>query len=149
MLKYAKTATAGEFCYVGFGDSLLPKLILLHGWSADLSTWAYLMLPLSKHYRVLALDFPGYGRSCAQVEGADSLFLIKWLREVTHTLNLSRFHLLGHSMGGQVASEYTRLFPSSVESLTLLAPAGVGFPVNLEAVQQSGRSSACMERAEA
>jgi len=149
MLKYATTATAREFCYVEFGDALLPTLILLHGWSADLSTWAYLMMPLSKHYHVFALDFPGHGRSCPQIEGADSLFLVKWLREVTNTLDISRFHLLGHSMGGQVAAEYARLFPDCVESLTLLAPAGVGFPVNLEAVKQSGGSSSCMERAEA
>lgn len=102
-------------------------LILLHGLGGNKKHWMRNIQALSKHYRVLALDLPGYGDSKLQAvpEGNLLNFFSKAVVALMDSLNIEKAHLVGHSMGGQLATLLTLEHPERVHTLTLAAPAGI------------------------
>ncbi len=101
-------------------------LLLLHGFGASRDNWTPIARELTRHYRVIAPDLPGYGDSSRQPGAGYSLD--QQLARITafaHALGLTRFHLGGNSMGGYLAAHYAVRHPAAVASLWLLAPAGV------------------------
>jgi abhydrolase domain-containing protein 6 len=111
-------------------------LILLHGFGADRSSFDMVAATLTKHYRVLIPDLPGFGASGRFADGnyrvsAQAEFLDRFARQ----LGLSRFHLGGNSMGGWIAAIYAARFPDKVASLWLLAAAGTADLQESEAVK--------------
>lgn len=106
----------------GRGDPLL----LLHGFGATSDNWLLLAKELTPHFRVIALDLPGYGASDRYPSAVYSLGAqLKRIDRFVRALGLTRFHLGGNSMGGYLAAHYAREHPAEVQSLWLLAPAGV------------------------
>lgn len=101
-------------------------LLLLHGFGADKDNWTRVSRGLTPHYHVIAIDLPGYGESTRpgidQVHIADS---VRYVDEVAEALHLDHFDLGGSSMGGWIAASYAAAHPEQVDSLWLLAPAGV------------------------
>lgn len=101
-------------------------LLLLHGFGANKDNWARVARYLTPRFRVVIPDLPGFGESDfaeggdysipAQVERIDAL---------ADTLGLTRFHLGGSSMGGNIAGVFAGVHPERVRSLWLLAPLGV------------------------
>ena len=102
----------------------LTPLVLLHGLGGNTTWWDENMPALGHHYPVYALDLPGFGRSqpLANRGGIheQALHVRRWL----DAMGLSQVHLLGHSMGGQVALEVALAEPERVAKLILVAPAG-------------------------
>jgi len=106
----------------GFGD----PLVLLHGSGEDKDNWTQVSKYLTKHYRVIVPDLPGFGESdkpterCyAAQEQAENV------KAFTRALGLKSVHIGGHSLGGKISAIYAAQNPSEVKSLWLLAPAGV------------------------
>ncbi|MFL6693915.1 MAG: alpha/beta fold hydrolase [Ramlibacter sp.] len=101
----------------GEGDAIL----CLHGLGGDSNTWTPLM-PALAGYRVLRPDLPGSGRSAS----AESALTIEKLAaaalNVCARLNVSRAHVLGHSMGTIVAQHLAAAHPHLVRSLSLFGP---------------------------
>jgi pimeloyl-ACP methyl ester carboxylesterase len=107
-----------------------PPLILIHG-NASSARFFEQLLPRLAGYHVLAPDLRGYGATEAQVVDAT-----RGVRDFSDdiealavALRLERFHLLGWSLGGCVAMQYTIDHPQRVLSLTLEAtgsPFGYG-----------------------
>jgi len=89
---------------------------------------------------VYAVDLPGHGGSGKAVAepGVDGLAAA--VEQFLDSQELDRAHLAGHSLGGAVAASVA---PERIASLTLIAPAGMGSPVNREYidgfVEASGR----------
>lgn len=81
---------------------------------------------LAAHYRVIRVDWPGYGGSAApqppELAGA-SYFLETFTRFIA-ALGLERFHILGNSVGGNVAVRYALAHPPQVLSLVLVSSGG-------------------------
>jgi abhydrolase domain-containing protein 6 len=101
-------------------------LLLLHGFGASRDNWTPIARELTRHFRVIAPDLPGYGDSSRRPGAGYSLD--RQLARITgfaHALGLTRFHLGGNSMGGYLAAHYAARNPAAVASLWLLAPAGV------------------------
>lgn len=103
-----------------------PPLVLLHGMGADKDNFLLVARLLRRHYRVLIPDLPGFGES-DKPDGArygveDQILR---LRMFAAKLGLSRFHIGGNSMGGLIAGAYAVAHPKQIESVWLLAPAGV------------------------
>ena len=101
-------------------------LVLLHGFGADKDNFdpaAYFLVP---HYRVIVPDHIGFGES-SRPAGADYSppAQAEHLHALVKSLNLARIHLGGNSMGGQIAMAYAVAHSNEVQSLWLLAPAGV------------------------
>src|ERR1700683_2040039 len=75
-------------------------IILLHGFPESLEIWKDFSTELSKHYRVIAIDLPGFGESeCIGYTHSMEL-MAQCVHEVMRPLNLRRYILVGHSMGG-------------------------------------------------
>jgi len=101
-------------------------LVLLHGIGADKDNWALVSLFLSRRYRVIAWDAPGFGES-SRPDGAryGVEAQVERLHAFLQALGIRRAHFGGNSMGGLIASHYALRFPEEVDSLWLLNTAYV------------------------
>jgi len=109
-----------------WGDENLPKLLALHGWLDNAASFDRLAPLLCEHFHIVALDFPGHGRSDWRAPGA-------WYHHVDYpgdvlaaadALGWGNFGLLGHSLGGAVASSLAAICPERVERLLLIEALG-------------------------
>jgi pimeloyl-ACP methyl ester carboxylesterase len=103
-----------------------PPLLFLHGFNGP--HWSPLLDRLSAHYRVLAPEHPGFGRSAIPdwMQGIGDLAL--FYLDVLEALDLRDVHLVGHAVGGWIAAELAVRNTSRLATLSLLAPAGIVVP---------------------
>jgi len=103
-----------------------PVLLLIHGMAGTCANWEAVIEPLAINHTVIAPDFPGHGSS-APGGGDYSLgALASALRDLMLTLGHERATLVGHSLGGGVALQFTYQFPEMVERLVLVSSGGLG-----------------------
>ena len=103
-----------------------PALVLLHGAGGGAVTWYKVIGPLSRHFRVIAFDRPGYGESEKPSAPYDKPFNTNWLLQATDRLGLKRFSLIGNSEGGSVGIHFSLNYPERLEKLILVGSAGLG-----------------------
>ena len=110
----------------GFGLQGSEPIVLVHGFGSSRDSWNRMAGQMTKQYRVIAPDLPGWGES-TRIESASYAYpkQVERLREFITTLGLGRVHLIGHSMGGFISSAYAAQYPDDVITLTLIAPHGV------------------------
>ena len=109
-----------------WGDPGLPRLLALHGWLDNAASFDRLAPLLSEHFHIVALDLPGHGRSGHRPPGAWYHY-VDYLGEVlaaADTLGWERFGLLGHSLGGAIASMLAAACPQRIERLLLIEALG-------------------------
>ena len=108
-------------------------VVLLHGFGASADSWNRFAKPLTKRYHVIAPDQPGWGAS-TRLETASYGYpaQVERLHQFLSALGLKRMHLVGHSMGGFIASAYAARYPDEVITLALIAPHGMVEPVASE-----------------
>lgn len=101
-------------------------LLLLHGFMGSKEHWTPIAGALSRHFRVTALDLPGFGES-ALVPGSDYSVpaQVERIRAFADSLGLERLWLGGSSMGGNIAGVFAARYPDRVVGLWLIAPLGV------------------------
>jgi pimeloyl-ACP methyl ester carboxylesterase len=96
-------------------------LVLVHGYTGDVTDWQHQVLEFARTHRVLALDHRGHGRS--QAPRDRSSYTIERMagdvEAVAEAAGCERFHLVGHSMGGAVAQEIALRRPERLATLTL------------------------------
>ncbi len=101
-------------------------IILIHGWGDSLAGMAALAAELSKDYRVLAMDLPGFGDTEAPREtwGLDDY--ASFVAALSNKLKLGKAHaIIGHSNGGAIAIRGLRSGQLRSDKLVLLASAGI------------------------
>jgi pimeloyl-ACP methyl ester carboxylesterase len=107
-----------------------PVLLLIHGMAGDLDTWRSVIDPLARDATVLAVDLPGHGSS-SPGDGDYSLgSLASFLRDVLVALGHDRATLVGHSLGGGIAMQFSYQFPEMTERLVLTSSGGLGLEVS-------------------
>lgn len=128
----------------GHGNSIL----MLHGFSADKDNWVRFACSITPDYHVVIPDLPGFGES-ARYPDWDYRQSVQQARlaRFTQALGMRRLHLVGNSMGGQIAVLYTRARPQQVISLALFNNGGVAAPQPSEATlaMASGRNPLLLE----
>ncbi|HSL45479.1 MAG TPA: alpha/beta hydrolase [Anaerolineales bacterium] len=95
-----------------------PAVVLIHGLSGSGRWWAYNVPALAQRYRVYNVDLIGFGRSRGQ-----RLVLREaggWLTEWLKATGIAQAHLVGHSMGGYIATEVAATAPEVVRRLVLV-----------------------------
>ena len=111
---------------VGTGETLL----LIHGMAGSSATWRAIIPELSKKYRVVAPDLLGHGAS-AKPRGDYSLgAFAAWLRDLLDELGISRATVIGQSLGGGVAMQFTYQHRDRCERLALISSGGLGPDLN-------------------
>ena len=110
--------------YVEAGNGDL--LLLIHGMAGTAENWSAVIEPLALGRTAIAPDFPGHGTS--EPGGGDYSLgsLASGLRDLMLTLGHERATLVGHSLGGGVALQFTYQFPEMVERLVLVSSGGLG-----------------------
>ena len=103
--------------YIEEGDGF--PLILLHGNGEDLNYFEHQMKPLAEHFRVIALDTRGHGKS----PRGEAPFSIRQFADDLLAFmdghNIQKAHLLGFSDGGNIAMVFALAHPDRVGKLIL------------------------------
>jgi esterase len=104
------------FQYRECGDVSAPPLVVLHALGKSSESWDEAAAALGESYRVLALDQRGHGGSART-----NTYTFESMRDdlllFADALDLGRFSLMGHSMGGTVSYLFSQTFPSRIERL--------------------------------
>ena len=113
-----------EIAYLEGGSG--STLVLLHGFDDSGDAWSAIAKHLTPKYRVIAPDIPGFGETTKlPSESYDVLSQVERIHGFLRALDLSRYHIGGHSMGGFIATVYAVTYPEEVMSLLIAAAPGV------------------------
>lgn len=116
--------SSGEtMAYMDEGEG--EVLVFIHGLGSYAPAWGKNIQALKDKYRCIAVDLMGYGKSSKP----HGLVLLKdqsaFIHELLTHLGIDMYHVVGHSMGGQIGIHHALDYPSHVKSLILVAPAGI------------------------
>ena len=114
--------------YYQGGSASGETLVLLHGFAADKDNWLRFSRHLTQDYRVIALDLPGFGDSDLPPGSYDVGTQAERLADILDAMGIQQAHVLGNSMGGQIAALFAARYPDRVRSLALFANAGIDSP---------------------
>ena len=109
----------GPMAYVERGEGPEDPVVLLHAFPLNSRMWAPQIKALAGHRRVIAPDYPGFGKSPRPPAQPDVRYYAEQVGELLDKLKLDRVVLGGLSMGGYVAFACLRLFPERVSALLL------------------------------
>ena len=94
-------------------------LLLIHGFLENLSMWDEMAVELSKPNQVIRIDLPGFGKSdCIEDIHSMELFA-ECIKQLLKELNVDKFTLIGHSMGGYVSLELLKICPEKINHFIL------------------------------
>ncbi|MBF7730395.1 alpha/beta fold hydrolase [Pseudomonas sp. N040] len=103
---------------------------MLHGGgggASGLSNYSRNIEALSRHFRVVVADMPGYGQSTKGVDRNDPFGdLAQSMLGLLDALQIKRAHVAGNSLGGACSLRMALEAPNRVSALVLMGPAGVG-----------------------
>jgi abhydrolase domain-containing protein 6 len=99
-------------------------LLFVHCWGLSSAAFGAFFDRLAEHYRVIAPDLPGFGRSRASRGAVSYEAYADVLAGVLDDLRIERAHVAGLSMGGGIALSFAARHPERVRTLVLMAPTG-------------------------
>lgn len=118
-------AGAHRFNVLTLGSGGVP-VVLIHGFGGDGGTWLFNQDALAQNRTVHVIDLPAHGASEPTVASGEVADIAQAVLELFAALDIEKAHLVGHSLGGAVALAIASAAPQRVQSLTLIAPAGLG-----------------------
>nr|WP_262905278.1 alpha/beta hydrolase [Hymenobacter nitidus] len=96
-----------------------PALVCLPGWPQTWYSYHPIAAELARHYRVIIVDIRGMGSSEKHATGYDKKTMARDIYELLGHLGLEKASLLGHDIGGMVASSFGFNYPQATEKLIL------------------------------
>ena len=120
-----------------WGDPAKPTILALHGWLDNAASYTHLA-PLLTDYYVVAVDMIGHGHS-EHIPDGQRLHLadtVEIILQILNVLSLEKAILMGHSLGGVIASLVASSFPEKVSTLIMLDAIG---PMSEESIECPGR----------
>jgi pimeloyl-ACP methyl ester carboxylesterase len=112
-------------------------VLCLHGWLDNSASF----IPMIKYFEAsdfIAIDLPGHGKSSHKSIDAYYHFF-DWIYDILTLVESNKWeniHIVGHSMGGMIASAFTAAFPEKVKSLTLIDSMGFMYGKEEESTSQ-------------
>ncbi len=107
--------------HVGAGQ----PVVLLHGLSGSFRWWRYVVPALAQRYTVHVPELLGFGRSRPALLSFTITELAAIMAEWLEARGLGRAHVIGHSMGGQVALHLAAEYSTHIDRLVLVSASGV------------------------
>jgi len=113
----------------GTGDTI----IMLHGFGVNKDRWLNFAKLFTPNYRVIITDIPGFGDSSKpEDKNYNIMSQVERLNLFAKELKLTKFNLVGNSMGGDIAGNYAATYPEMVKTLALFDALGVKTPIKSE-----------------
>jgi pimeloyl-ACP methyl ester carboxylesterase len=100
-----------------------PVMVILPGWLCRSSDWLNFARKFSENYRVVILDFPGFGVTAKPEKEWDTFDYARFVENFLNKLEIKKCILLAHSFGGRVATILTAK-TSLIDKLILVDGAG-------------------------
>lgn len=101
------------------------EVLVLHGWGANIKTCASITNQLSNHFKVIALDFPGFGESQEPQSVWGTAEYAELVRQFLDALGIRRPVLIGHSFGGRVIIYLAGRLKVQAQKIVLIDSAGI------------------------
>ena len=116
-----------RMAYMDLNQESKKVIVLLHGKNFSGFYWERIANDLvSKGFRVIIPDQIGFGKSSKPDYYQYSFYNLSYnTKLLLNELNVDKYILVGHSMGGMLASHFTYLYPQSVKQLVLINPIGL------------------------
>jgi len=96
-----------------------PPLVFFHGWIGNEDTFALCHAGFAKHFTVYRPAWPGYGES-SRLKNFTINDFVEIARKFYQKLGLSDVTLIGNCLGGNVAMEFSRRYPTMLKRLILI-----------------------------
>ena len=112
--------------YVDWGNPDAPPLLLVHGGRDHARSWDWVAQELRRDWHIIAPDLRGHGDSAWSPDGNYEMSAFVYdLAQLVHQLNLPPVSFVAHSMGGNIATRYTGLYPENVAKLVNIEGLGL------------------------
>ncbi len=108
-----------EVYFKQYGKSSAPAVFLIHGYLESSEIWDDFSGRIADEYRVVVPDLPGHGRSGVYGQVHSMEDLAGAIAVIADHLDIPRFHLTGHSMGGYATMAFREKYPERLISYTL------------------------------
>jgi pimeloyl-ACP methyl ester carboxylesterase len=101
-------------------------IVLIHGTASSLHTWNDWTAALKKDHRVIRMDLPAFGITGPNKNADYSIkSYTQFLHQFMMKINVDTFHLVGNSLGGNIAWNYAAEYPEEIEKLILVDASGL------------------------
>jgi len=116
----------GHVHYEIKGSEQAETIVLVHGFSSPMFVWDNTFnFLVEEGFRVLRYDLYGRGYSDRPKIKYDYNLFIQQLYELLGKFNISKFNLIGLSMGGGISVAFTDRYPNRIKRLVMVAPIGL------------------------
>ena len=123
--------------YIGDEGKGFP-LVLLHGFLGSSTMWKPQIDFLKDHFRVITPDLPGFGKSKNAKPHNSIQSMSNLILDCLEEKKVSKFHLLGHSMGGMIVQEIAIKKGDKISKLICYSTGPIGeMPGRFETIDES------------
>ena len=113
--------------YVDWGNTEAPPLLLIHGGRDHARNWDWVAQALRDSYHIIAPDLRGHGDSEWARGGPYAMIdYVLDMAQLLEQLQLFPITIIGHSLGGGIACQYSGVYPERVKQLVAIE--GLGPP---------------------
>ncbi len=95
-------------------------IVLIHGFCEDGSVWDDFRKNLSRDFRVIVPDLPGYRNSTLTAQGLSIEWMAEFVKAILDKEKIKLPTIIGHSMGGYIALALAEKYPDLPERIGLL-----------------------------
>ncbi|WP_372364538.1 alpha/beta fold hydrolase [Candidatus Uabimicrobium sp. HlEnr_7] len=112
--------------YLEIGDPEKETIVIFHGFSDNKESFLHIALRLMNDYHLIIPDMPGFGENKQEEKFSYTIEQYsEWMNDFLNKIVPSKFHLIGHSMGGAIAAYISSEGCDRMLSLTILCGGGV------------------------
>ncbi|HUY53328.1 MAG TPA: alpha/beta hydrolase [Candidatus Dormibacteraeota bacterium] len=109
--------------YQVFGEG--DAVVIIHGWGDNLNNFNKIQANLSKTYKVISLDLPGFGASSTPDSGWSLDDFAAFIKDFINKINVDVYAYIGHSNGGAILINGLASKTLQADKLILIAASGI------------------------
>ena len=114
--------------FLDWGNETAPPVLLVHGSQDHCHNWDWTSELLCQNYHVIAPDLRGHGDSEWAKGSVYGIYNYVYdIAQLIEQQELAPVHLVGHSLGGTIATLFAGLYPEKVASLVSIEGVGAEF----------------------
>jgi 3-oxoadipate enol-lactonase len=131
-MPHIESKYASKIYYETFGNESSYPIILIHPIGGNIDIWEHeIQFILKKGFRVIAYEIRGHNRSSIGGKRDFTLYdLTDDLRMLVEELKIKKCTLIGHSIGGAIASLYAKHYPHFVDAIIFINSSSKRIPNN-------------------